>query len=334
MALKFPLEDTDKYKARIRFTVQKSIPPKVNKTSASVSKQQAQKSVDNLIDKGLTFLKDFAVDVIPEALTTQYSGSSFQTQSGNYAELYMPQGVQITDGVIFDNKEIGIRGAAALNSAASEGISALGMAGRLMNPLGDINSITEAMKATGGEALSRTLAAGIGSKVGDITGAVTSSAVQATINPNTRSVFQGVPIREFQFAFKLIPSSAAENKAIGNIVKFFRRQLYPKQIASGNLPLGFEFPDRFLIHSIYNGKRIDPFFLPCYLKTINTTFNAQSQSFYRDGQYSEIDLALTFTEVRAMTKQDVENGISSTGQTNPYPNMSDGYTSSSGTGVG
>ena len=228
MALKFPLEDTDKYRARIRFTVQKSIPPKVNKTSSSVAKKQAQASVDTLVQKGLTFLKEFAMEVIPENLTTTYSGSSFQTQTGNYAELYMPQGVQITDGVLFDNKEIGIIGAAALNAASTEGISALGMAGRLMNPIGDINSIREAMTGTGGEALSRTLAAGIGSKVGDITGAVTSSAVQVAINPNTRSVFQGVPIREFQFAFKLIPSSAAENKAIGNIVKFFRRQLYPK----------------------------------------------------------------------------------------------------------
>ena len=35
-----------------------------------------------------------------------------------------------------------------------------------------------------------------------------------------------------------------------------------------------------------------------------------------------------------MTKQDISNGISSTGQTNPYPNMSDGYTTTDGTGVG
>ena len=315
MGLKFPILDADKYKARIRFTVQKSIPPKVNKAAKAVSKTQSQSSVDKLVEKGLTFVNDFAKDTIAEAFTTTYSGTQFQTQSGNYAELYMPNGVQIMDAVQFDNANIGIKGASALASAQAEGMSAMGMAGRLMNPLGDINSITSAMKQTGGSALARTLAAGIGSKVGDVTSAVTSSAVQVAINPNTRAVFQGVPIREFQFAFKLIPSSKQENDMIGNIVKFFRTELYPRQIAAGNIPLGFEFPNRFLIHMLYDNKRIEPHFLPCYLKNMTTTFNAQSQTFYKQGDYSEIDMALSFTEVRAMTKQDITNGISSTGQT-------------------
>lgn len=305
--LKYPLTNRDQYKARIRFTRQKATKPTL--TASQVSRNQQTQSSDNLEQSttaGSTF-KDFAFG--------SFHGGGYQT-TGDAIELYMPQGVQIQDAVNFDNKDLGIRGAGALQGARSEGGVGVTQLAAAALPLGDITAITAALKGDTTGQVARTLASGIASSVGDKTSATVSSITGVVTNPNTRSVFQGVPIRKFNFSFILIPTSAAEQKEIQRIVQKFRSILYPSQISAGGVPIGFEFPDRFLIKMLWNGSRVGPDFLPCHLEGVNATYNGQSQAFYDDGGFSQVDLSLNFTEVRAMTKEDIDFGISSTGNTN------------------
>ena len=54
-----------------------------------------------------------------------------------------------------------------------------------------------------------------------------------TVNPNTRSLFKNVAIREFAFQFKFIAKSKKEADEVRKIIKFFRTELYPEALTVG-----------------------------------------------------------------------------------------------------
>ena len=49
--------------------------------------------------------------------------------------------------------------------------------------------------------------------------------------------------------------------------------------------------------------------LPCFLRGMTTNYNATTMSFFRDGQFSEIDLTLDMIEFRTLDKDDVRYGF-------------------------
>ena len=136
------------------------------------------------------------------------------------------------------------------------------------------------------------------------------------INPNVRTLFTGVNIREFAFQFKLIATSPEEGNIIQKIIKTFRKEAYPEafNIALGgetNVALGYNFPNAFKITFNFKGaqnKNI-PKILPCYLRNVSHTINPTGGSFRNDGKANEIDLTLAFTEFRALQSQDIEDGF-------------------------
>lgn len=318
--LKFPYEDQDQYQGKIKFTLYENIPPKV--TSKTNLQRQSQNSVDNLSEANTSF-EETLLGIGTTVATSTFSGGGHSANHNQTVTMYMPAGVQITDAVQFDNRDLGIKGASVEAGLRGGQISAAGAAARMMNPIGEINAVRDAIAGDVDGRFTRTLAAAAAQKFGgDATNAVVRSGLQVAVNPNTRSVFQGVPLREFNFTFKMLPLSHDENMEIHKIIKFFRKELYPETINAGSVSVGYEFPNQFLIHSSYKGNQRGPKFLPCYLRSISTSYNPTSASFYSDGLFSEVDLSLTFTEVRAMTKGDVANGITSTGKTK-YNSWSD-----------
>ena len=52
--------------------------------------------------------------------------------------------------------------------------------------------------------------------------------------------------------------------------------------------------------------------LMCYLRNVSTTYNQGSMVFHEDGQPTEVDLTLSFTEFRALTRQDIIYGSEAT----------------------
>ena len=242
MALRFPRTDRDKYKARVKFQVQQAIPPNVGSTSGSINASASQNSSDNLEDntimgsikneynENMAALKDFITnDVLPSGFNTTISGGSF-TSTNRIVELYMPNGIQIQDAVQFDNKDFGIIGAGVEQAARSGNMTVAGAIGRVANPVGEITAIASALREDVSGGTARALAARAATAVGETTGSVVSSIAQVQVNPNTRQVFQGVPIREFNFAFKLIPTNKDESTTIKSIVNLFRTELYPDTI--------------------------------------------------------------------------------------------------------
>ena len=309
----FPLEDQTRYPGRISFQVLKTTGYGIE--VGDVQNDQAANSVDLEAFGGagpeVGALSDLG-DIFGQLKNSTLSGP--RTEEGDLVDLYMPQGIQVQDGVQFDNVDFGMRGATAFENAGTLG----GAAARILNPMGDINALTDALRSAPNKGEYASVgAAYLANKAGSITGAIVSSALQTTTNPNTRAVFKSVPLREFTFSFKMLPQSAAEAREIENIVKLFREEIYPDVIKLGNAAVAYKFPNKFAIGLRYGTQSVGIQILPSYLTNISTTYNGSSQSFYKDGKFHEIDLTLTFRESRTLSREDITHGITATGNTNP-----------------
>ena len=138
------------------------------------------------------------------------------------------------------------------------------------------------------------------------------SGTRTTINPNTRALFNSVPLREFAFNFKLIPTSRDETQVIKDIIKFFRTELYPEVITIGNdggITAGYELPNIFQIKMEYKEqKQLATKILPSYLRNFSATYNASSMGFLEGGDFSEVDISMSFVEGFTIHKELVQKG--------------------------
>lgn len=293
---KFPLENQDDYRGVIYFTQIIETPPSID-TSAFERQTDEQGS-----------LIDFAVDL------GNLVGSSFTSGSvarGDTVQLYLPAAMAVQDGVEFDNFSFGVGGEAARQGLASGQNSVIGAGLAAATGAGGIGQILSNLNSPD---IARAAAAGATKKFGGATaGAVTSSVTQTSINPNIRAVFKTVKPREHAFSFKFLPRSQREAQEIGNIIKWFRTEIYPEPIkinANGRtLPVGYKFPNKVGVRMKYNNKDIGAQLLPCYIRDMTTNYNATTMSFYRDGEFSEIDLTLSLMEYRTLDKDDIEYGF-------------------------
>jgi len=226
--------------------------------------------------------------------------------------LYLPRAIQIQDTVSYDNQfQLGLIG-----GAIEAGLKDKGMVGSVLGAIaneagGLANTVLGRRNGMSPEAagiLSGKIAAKI-PIIGDQAAGAVRSQTGLTTNPNTRAIFKDVPIRNFSFSFQLIPTSQNEAMAIEEIIKTFRTELYPEALQAGNVNVGYKFPNRFLIKVRYNNRDIKGIkFLPVYLQTFNAVYNSATGGMHSDGRFSGVDISMTFTETRAISKADVIGG--------------------------
>lgn len=231
--------------------------------------------------------------------------------------LYFPQAVQVHDNVQYDQANLG--------TAAAAGLAALNRGGDVMTAIG------EGAKETGKSLLQLFNLGSADAETGRLAVARAASlfqiltpasaqaglglALQVKVNPNTRSIFTGVTVRNFQFVYDFYPTSAIEAAEVNKIIKQFRETMYPlaipeNAVSNAGLPLGYKFPDLFEIKFKYgNDRNIQmPQPLLCFLRDCSTTYNPGSMSFFEDGNATHIQMSLSFQEFRALNKQDIEKG--------------------------
>ena len=227
--------------------------------------------------------------------------------------LFLPQAIQIADGATYDtNVELG-----AVGGGIERGLLSSKNLGETI-----ANATTQSMKAVegilgGNVNLSPQQASLAASKVaakvpfvgGEGAASAVASATGVTANPNTRTLFKSVPIRQFSFSFTLIPTSAREAEQVRNIIKFFRTELYPEVLNAAGLDYGYKFPNRFLIKMQYKNTDIPGVkFLPAYLQSFTTNYNPNGMGMHADGSWAEAQISLSFTEGKALSRQDVLEG--------------------------
>lgn len=230
--------------------------------------------------------------------------------------LPLQQGIQIDDGVSYTAASTNF-GAGLLKAATSD--------------QGDrINSVTNKLIAQmavkgAGTALAGLagglVAGGAGALIGGAAGGdivenlgnATKEASRVSSNPNTRTLFESVNMRSFTFVFKLIAKSENEAKQIKEIIKFFRKEVYPEAINVDGIPFAYEFPNIFEVKvRDRTGKNNPGFdFQMCYLQNVTTNFNQTAQGSMYAGReedyFIEVDVSLNFTEFATMDKAKVRD---------------------------
>lgn len=247
--------------------------------------------------------------------------------TGNSIRLYLPVSFVTGDTLTYENADLGLLGAgveslsrsgtASITTAIAQQME-MGVEG-LQNLFG-IGGSGNTASAAGARFLTRnTLAKSSKSRLmpESVKNAI-GLVARVTVNPNTRSLFRGVAIRTFTFDFKFIPKSREEAAEVTKIVKMFRTHAYPgtDQLTLNSQDSGidgvFTFPDMFEIVMQYDDgyvqETIGTKIKKCYLTSIRTTYNSSSMAYHQDGQPVEIDLSLTFTEEKALSRKDIEAG--------------------------
>lgn len=331
ISLRYPLENQDRYAASIKFEVHSVDPYLVDAAGAQslmknrflgqmigaatggVSESQATKASKDedaaAHDAAIAKAKKDNQDAVQSGGITNRDLGMTTKPLNRVAKLYFPLAVQQTDTAQYTEANLGTGGATALG-ALSSGSS-------LMRSLyrGSTEGLVDVFNLVKGQAsqeAAQLAAARIVQKFqGSGLGQAAQIGLQVRINPNSRTMFQGVTLRQFSFLFKFIAKSANEAEEIRQLIKLFRSELYPESLGSRlGLPLGYKFPNLFKITYQYND-RANPFMpqpLMCYLRDVNTTYNPTSMSWHEDGAPSEVDMTLSFQEFRGLTKNDIING--------------------------
>ena len=236
-----------------------------------------------------------------------------ELNTGKRISLYLPRAIQIQDTVSYDNNfQLGMIGGAIENAMMSGGSmvgAAVGAAAATASGVGKtLMGNTSGM----GRDAAGIIAGRVGTRVpgiGDAAGGAIRSATRLTTNPNTRALFKDVPIRNFSFAFQLVPTSRVEARMIEQIIKTFREELYPEALTAANVNIGYRFPNRFLIKVRYNNAAIKGIrFLPVYMQSFNATYNSATGGMHNDGRFTSVDISMAFTETRAIAKADIRDG--------------------------
>ena len=298
--LEYPIDRENQYNTKIKFQAIKVTPPKVS----ALGVENAVKSISN----GESAEKNSGSNV-PVA-----NNLKVQSIPGEVCDLYVPiGGYQVNDGFDYAQSSLGLLGAGAMN-AMNQGGS---IAGSLMSGVSEAGqSLLDAFEAVAGDKNIGRVAQLRAAQLVPNEGArnALSIGARATMNPNIRTNFNGVSVREFNFQFQFIPCSPEESLAVKSIVQFFRFHAYPAEIGpiGESFSVGYEYPNMFKIRLLSNSgnrsfRNIGTPIKLCYLKAISTTYNPTSPVLHPDGSPTEIMMNLTFVEYKAQSRKDIEN---------------------------
>ncbi len=152
--------------------------------------------------------------------------------------------------------------------------------------------------------------------LGGMTGEQVEKAAGTITNPNTNTTFSGNAVRSFSFTYKFIPESEAEAETVKQIIRRFKGLSYA---STGNsdkenpASIILTYPPiwqvKFLknINGAFQENRFMPKIYDCYLTTVTTNYNPNSNAFFKGGAPVVIDLSLTYQETRALTRNDIDN---------------------------
>ena len=331
--IQYPENQTEEFLGKIRFAVHKATPlslnaEKINETAIQDRTIYAPNRGVGDFDASDTELTpvtlgpgDFdAADEQDRAKQDQRTqaakdaaqlvqGVSYKlSRAAPIIDMYIPLSLTYNDGAQYENANLNVIGSGTLAgmqnadgifasayNALAEGVGSV--FGYLMDP-----SLTGEAARLGALRASRAVPnAGFQAAV--------SIGVQRTMNPNTRALFKGVNLREFSFNFKMIANSQREAIAIERIVNHFRTELYPDVINALNVPIAYEMPNAFSIQFTHrNSEAKMPKLEYCFLRNVQTVYNATGAAFHPDGRPNEVDMTLNFIEMRTLNKKDIMAG--------------------------
>jgi len=229
--------------------------------------------------------------------------------TGRSATFYIPTGYNISDSIRYQSAQGGLVGY-LIDRFADGSITDIAP-----------EDITE-VATQNVDALAATAAAGLGAVAGGIGGAAvggffTQAAITGevqnrfrraegkTVNPREYMMFEAPDLRTFSFDFSMIPQSENEANDVIRIIRFFRLASYPELSATG---YAYLFPDLFKITIGNNDSMIRIPEVAC--TGVEVTYNPNALSYFTRGNIPvQIDISLSFQEMKAITRADIEEGF-------------------------
>jgi len=211
--------------------------------------------------------------------------------------LYQPPGVTVNDNAQYTAMNVGtIRG----------GVN-------LLKNIRDEKKITRGDQVALG-LMSKEKLLSPGSSVDKITSGAAMRAGVAS-NPYTRTAFEGIDVRGYTFAFRLVAESLKEQNQIRYIERTFRKFLYPKRAGA----VALVYPPLCDITFYSEGKRNEymPNIKPSYLTSLEAVYNETATAMHKDtGAPLELNLTMSFQEERVLTRDDLYRGQDGTADDN------------------
>ena len=203
--------------------------------------------------------------------------------------LYQPPGVTVNDNAQYTAMNVGtIRG--GLN---------------LLKNIRDEKKVTRGDQVALG-LMSKEKLLSPGSSVDKITSGAAMKAGIAS-NPYTRTAFEGIDVRGYTFAFRLVAESAKEQNQIRAIERTFRKFLYPRRAGA----VALVYPPLCDITFYSAGKRNEymPNIKPSYLTSLQAVYNETATAMHKGtGAPLELNLTMSFQEERVLTRDDLYRG--------------------------
>lgn len=211
-------------------------------------------------------------------------------------QLYMPSGLQFTDGANYNGVNLGVINAANRFTNTAE-------KGEKSNAKSFVSP--EEGVVTGLKILD---------KIGVDQNLLAAQALEQGVafNPATALAFENVNLRQFSFAFTLVPESEKESRDIRDIENFFRKYMYPEvEGFVSKYPPTFEIKfydaiaDDEIEESVYM-----PMIHDCYITGVDVTINPEGNSFHKASNGfapTSTNMTLTFAEGRMLSRHDIYN---------------------------
>tara|TARA_R110000782_G_scaffold143626_4_gene236367 strand:+ start:1218 stop:2138 length:921 start_codon:yes stop_codon:yes gene_type:complete len=305
--MQYPLDNTEQYHGTITFLPIATEYIDLGKSAVDALSSTTPLQLKQFKNSGADFGLQRATNARPNTKPAKYVVQKRQGKASGPVTLYLPQGIQVSDAVEYENISLGTMGAVG-SAALQNGSSIMGALTTAVKEAGK-----SGLDFIGGNLTGDIAALGalrVAKKFGDTGRGVVKSNLGVSVNPNSNSLFRSVQLRTFGFTFKMIASSEAEADMIEAIVKMFRTEIYPESIEdpSGIASYGYKFPNKFRIVMKYNGKVLPIKFLDANLLNVSVVYNPSSMGWHADGKPSEVDLTLAFGEPTTLDKQQIRDG--------------------------
>jgi hypothetical protein len=137
------------------------------------------------------------------------------------------------------------------------------------------------------------------------------------LNPGSATLFKGNGIRSFTFEFSFSADTAQDSNQFRHLHNLFRAAIYAKETAE-NTKVILDYPPVWTITvNNPNGTRNEwyPQTHQCFLTGVTTNFNSSGQMHHIDYSPTQINLSLSFTETRVLTRTDIEKRLNARGYT-------------------
>jgi hypothetical protein len=124
------------------------------------------------------------------------------------------------------------------------------------------------------------------------------------INPNDYMQFKSINLRQFSLSFKFLPDSMNESLQVRDIIKQFRKSMYPIKHSAITMTV----PDILEIkfHNVMGMVKLPE----VALTNVNINYNPNSASFFKhSGQPVEISMDIQLQEIHPIHRKDVEEGF-------------------------